>query len=125
MSANTTAGLNRGKNSGTYCDGIGCNASTRGALNLARLGFTLKELLGGLDCGGSGTVMARKKAATVQRAAVRTAPVRETGSTGGVIPLLEESKNILSFIPALIKHDHIGTAVIKIAGIVVNPLHTA
>ena len=33
----------------TYCDGIGCNGSTRGALNLARLGFTVKELLGGLD----------------------------------------------------------------------------
>ena len=33
----------------TYCDGIGCNASTRGALNMARLGFTVKELLGGLD----------------------------------------------------------------------------
>lgn len=33
----------------TYCDGIGCNASTKGALNLTRLGFTVKELLGGLD----------------------------------------------------------------------------
>jgi rhodanese-related sulfurtransferase len=33
----------------TYCDGIGCNASTKGALNLARLGFQVKELMGGLD----------------------------------------------------------------------------
>ncbi|MCP5048634.1 MAG: rhodanese-like domain-containing protein [bacterium] len=33
----------------TYCDGIGCNASTRGALNMTRLGFRVKELLGGLD----------------------------------------------------------------------------
>lgn len=33
----------------TYCDGIGCNASTKGALNMARLGFRVKELLGGLD----------------------------------------------------------------------------
>jgi rhodanese-related sulfurtransferase len=33
----------------TYCDGIGCNASTKGALNLARLGFQVKELIGGLD----------------------------------------------------------------------------
>jgi rhodanese-related sulfurtransferase len=33
----------------TYCDGIGCNASTRGALNMARLGFRVKELIGGLD----------------------------------------------------------------------------
>lgn len=32
----------------TYCDGIGCNASTKGALNLAQLGFTTRELLGGL-----------------------------------------------------------------------------
>ena len=33
----------------TYCDGIGCNASTKGALKMARLGFTVKELIGGLD----------------------------------------------------------------------------
>jgi rhodanese-related sulfurtransferase len=33
----------------TYCDGIGCNASTKGALNLARLGLRVKELIGGLD----------------------------------------------------------------------------
>lgn len=33
----------------TYCDGIGCNASTKGALKMAELGFTVKELLGGLD----------------------------------------------------------------------------
>lgn len=33
----------------TYCDGIGCNASTKGALALARLGFRVKELIGGLD----------------------------------------------------------------------------
>ncbi|MGH9723916.1 MAG: rhodanese-like domain-containing protein [Candidatus Acidiferrales bacterium] len=32
-----------------YCDGIGCNASTKGALNMARLGFRVKELMGGLD----------------------------------------------------------------------------
>lgn len=33
----------------SYCDGIGCNASTKGALKLAQLGFTVKELIGGLD----------------------------------------------------------------------------
>lgn len=33
----------------TYCDGIGCNASTKGALKLAQLGFRVKELIGGLD----------------------------------------------------------------------------
>jgi rhodanese-related sulfurtransferase len=32
-----------------YCDGIGCNASTKGSLNMSRLGFRVKELLGGLD----------------------------------------------------------------------------
>ena len=32
-----------------YCDGIGCNASTKGALNMAKLGFRVKELIGGLD----------------------------------------------------------------------------
>jgi rhodanese-related sulfurtransferase len=33
----------------SYCDGIGCNASTKGALRLAELGFRVKELIGGLD----------------------------------------------------------------------------
>lgn len=33
----------------TYCDGIGCNASTKGALNMTKLGFRVKELMGGLD----------------------------------------------------------------------------
>ncbi len=33
----------------TYCDGIGCNASTKGALKLAQYGFKVKELIGGLD----------------------------------------------------------------------------
>ena len=32
-----------------YCDGIGCNASTKGSLNLTKLGLNVKELLGGLD----------------------------------------------------------------------------
>ncbi|MBP6385500.1 MAG: rhodanese-like domain-containing protein [Pseudarcicella sp.] len=32
-----------------YCDGIGCNASTKGALNMTRLGFKVKELMGGLQ----------------------------------------------------------------------------
>jgi rhodanese-related sulfurtransferase len=32
-----------------YCDGIGCNASTKGALKLAEYGFNVKELLGGIE----------------------------------------------------------------------------
>lgn len=33
----------------TYCDGIGCNGSTKGAWKLASAGLQVKELLGGLD----------------------------------------------------------------------------
>ncbi|WP_225321278.1 rhodanese-like domain-containing protein [Rhizosphaericola mali] len=32
-----------------YCDGIGCNASTKGALNMTKLGFKVKELMGGIE----------------------------------------------------------------------------
>ncbi len=32
-----------------YCDGIGCNASTRTALKLLNLGFEVREMIGGLD----------------------------------------------------------------------------
>ena len=32
-----------------YCDGIGCNASTKGALKLAEYSFKVKELFGGID----------------------------------------------------------------------------
>ena len=49
MSAETTAGLDRSKVYIVYCDGIGCNASTKGAYKLAGLGFRVKELLGGID----------------------------------------------------------------------------
>ncbi|MBK9305349.1 MAG: rhodanese-like domain-containing protein [bacterium] len=49
MSAETTASLDRSAVVVTYCDGIGCNASTKGALNMVRLGFRVKELMGGLD----------------------------------------------------------------------------
>ena len=49
MNESSTANLNRDVLYVTYCDGIGCNASTKGALNMARLGFRVKELMGGLD----------------------------------------------------------------------------
>lgn len=49
MSEATTGGLDKSKLYVTYCDGIGCNASTKGALNMAKLGFQVKELMGGLD----------------------------------------------------------------------------
>jgi rhodanese-related sulfurtransferase len=49
MSIETTAQLDRNLVYVVYCDGIGCNGSTKGAYKLARLGFRTKELLGGLD----------------------------------------------------------------------------
>ena len=49
MNEDSTADLDRDTLYVTYCDGIGCNASTKGALNMARLGFRVKELMGGLD----------------------------------------------------------------------------
>ena len=49
MDATGTAGLDKTALVVTYCDGIGCNASTKGALNMAKLGFRVKELIGGLD----------------------------------------------------------------------------
>jgi len=49
MNEQSTRELDRSVLYVTYCDGIGCNASTKGALNLARLGFRVKELMGGLD----------------------------------------------------------------------------
>lgn len=49
MNDQTTSPLDREVFYVTYCDGIGCNASTKGALNLTRLGFRVKELIGGLE----------------------------------------------------------------------------
>lgn len=49
MNPESTAPLDRAALFVTYCDGIGCNASTKGALALATLGFRVKELIGGLD----------------------------------------------------------------------------
>lgn len=49
MNIETTADFDTSYTYVTYCDGIGCNASTKGALQMAQLGFTVKELLGGID----------------------------------------------------------------------------
>lgn len=49
MSELTTAHLDKTKTYITYCDGIGCNGSTNGALKLSKLRFKVKELLGGID----------------------------------------------------------------------------
>jgi rhodanese-related sulfurtransferase len=49
MNEESTAGFDRSAIYVTYCDGIGCNASTRGALNMAKLGFNVRELMGGIE----------------------------------------------------------------------------
>ncbi len=49
MTEDSTSHLNKDFLYVTYCDGIGCNASTKGALNMVNLGFNVKELIGGLD----------------------------------------------------------------------------
>lgn len=49
MSSETTRHIDRNALVVTYCDGIGCNASTKGAMNMLKLGFRVKELMGGLD----------------------------------------------------------------------------
>jgi rhodanese-related sulfurtransferase len=48
MTAENTKHLDRDVLYVVYCDGIGCNGSTRGALNMARLGFKVRELIGGI-----------------------------------------------------------------------------
>jgi rhodanese-related sulfurtransferase len=49
MTSESTAHLDRSALIVTYCNGIGCNGSTKGAIKMAELGFTVKELLGGID----------------------------------------------------------------------------
>ena len=49
ISYNTTESLDKSKLYVCYCDGIGCNASTKTALKLLTLGFQVRELIGGLD----------------------------------------------------------------------------
>lgn len=48
MNEETVKHLDKNKIYITYCDGAGCNASTKGALRLSELGFKVKELLGGI-----------------------------------------------------------------------------
>ena len=45
----STESLDRSKRYVCYCDGIGCNASTKTAMKLLELGFEVRELIGGLD----------------------------------------------------------------------------
>lgn len=45
----STKSLDKSRTYVCYCDGIGCNASTKTALKLLTLGFQVRELIGGLD----------------------------------------------------------------------------
>jgi len=49
MTEDSTKHLNKSKIYVCYCDGIGCNASTKGALKMTKLGFKVKELMGGIE----------------------------------------------------------------------------
>ncbi|NBC84542.1 MAG: rhodanese-like domain-containing protein [Bacteroidetes bacterium] len=49
MNEKSVQKLDRNKTYITYCINPGCNASTKGAYKLSKLGFTVKEMLGGLD----------------------------------------------------------------------------
>jgi len=49
MDENSTKHLDKIKTYICYCDGTGCNASTKGALNMTKLGFKVKELIGGIE----------------------------------------------------------------------------
>ncbi|ACU38067.1 sulfurtransferase [Actinosynnema pretiosum subsp. pretiosum] len=49
ISQESLSGLSKAPLYVAYCDGIGCNASTKTAVKLATAGFRVKELIGGLD----------------------------------------------------------------------------
>ena len=49
ISYNSSESFDKSKVYVCYCDGIGCNASTKTALKLLTLGFQVRELIGGLD----------------------------------------------------------------------------
>ncbi len=49
MTKDSTARLDPDAIYVTYCDGIGCNASTKGAMKMTELGFKVKELIGGIE----------------------------------------------------------------------------
>jgi len=48
MNADTTKDFDRDPLYITYCQGIECNGSTKGALNMSMLGFKIRELIGGI-----------------------------------------------------------------------------
>jgi len=49
MNEETVKHLDKNKIFVTYCDGLGCNSSTKGAFKLSELDFKVKELIGGIE----------------------------------------------------------------------------
>ncbi len=49
ITAESTATWDRKATYVTYCAGVACNASTKGAARLASLGFRVKEMLNGIE----------------------------------------------------------------------------
>ncbi len=49
MDAKTTARLPQDKTLVVYCWGPGCNGATKAALKLSKLGFAVKEMIGGIE----------------------------------------------------------------------------
>lgn len=49
MTEESTRHLDKSKIYVCYCDGIGCNASTKGTLKMTQLGFKVMELIGGME----------------------------------------------------------------------------
>ncbi len=70
MNEATAQALDRTSVIVTYCNGIGCNASTKGALILAQLGFKVKELTGGISWWKRGGYSTEGVSATTATSAV-------------------------------------------------------
>ena len=49
MTSESTSHIDKNTLCVVYCSGIGCNASTKGALKMTQLGFKVKELIGGIE----------------------------------------------------------------------------
>jgi rhodanese-related sulfurtransferase len=49
MTPESTSHIDKNALCVVYCTGIGCNASTKGALKMTQLGFKVRELIGGIE----------------------------------------------------------------------------
>jgi rhodanese-related sulfurtransferase len=67
MNRETTRDFDRDVTYVTYCDGVGCNASTKGALKMAELGFKVNELIGGIEWWKRGGYPVEATLVTIER----------------------------------------------------------